>query len=69
MFDSIVADGAQVERLPDGAVDVTHLEGFKKAQDLDILALARLTHPRLQQPVQGRELFRQIPALQWGCLV
>jgi len=58
----------QAEGLPDGAVDMAHLEGFQQAQNLDVFALARFTHAGFQQTPQGLELGRQLPTLQWGGL-
>ena len=69
MLDRIVPDGPVAESVFDGAMDMDHLEGLQQAQNLDVLALALLSHPRFQQPVQGGELSGQVPAFEWGGLI
>jgi hypothetical protein len=43
---------------------MVHLEGLEEPQDLDVLPLARLAHPRFQQAAQGGERIGQVPSLQ-----
>ncbi len=66
MPDCIGAEGTGIERLFDGAMDMMHLEGRQQAQDLGVLPLGPLSHPRFQQPVQGGELGGQIIRRQLG---
>ena len=42
-------------------MQIVKVEGLQQPQRLDILAAARLDHPRLHQPAQGLELGRQVP--------
>ena len=64
VLDRVVADSPKVERLAHGAVNVIHLEGFQQPQNLHVFPFALLAHPCFQQPAQGGELLRQIPAFE-----
>ena len=48
---------------------MAHPEALKEPQNLDVFALALLSHARFQQPAQGGELPGQVPALQRSRLI
>ena len=55
MLYGVIANGTQIDGMLDRALHSAHFEGFQEAQNLDVLALARLTHSGFEQSVQGGE--------------
>ena len=62
MLHGVEADGAACDRIANGGGDVVDAEDLHQSQHLHELALALLAHAGFQQPAQGGELLRQLPA-------
>ena len=69
MLDGVEADHAQGEGVPDGAADVGEPKVLEQPQHLHVLARARRTQSRLQEPPQPKKLLRQRPPDQGRRLV
>jgi hypothetical protein len=69
MLHGIDADGATLDGVTHGCRDIVDGERLHQAQDLDELAFAGLSHPRLEQAAQRGEFVWQLPIHQGGCLI
>lgn len=64
VLDGVERDRSQLEGLPCGGSDLFAGEVFEQAQNLHVLAFARLAQPRLEQAPQTHQLFGQLPAFE-----
>src|SRR3546814_2544664 len=69
VLDGIEADGAKIDGLFDRRLEIGEGERFQQAQYLHIFAPAMFVHAPFHHPLQCRERFGQVPALQRRSLV
>ena len=69
MLYGIKANNAALERVRYRCLNLFDRERLEQTQYLDVFSLPLFAHPRFQQATQIAEHRRQLPLVQWRCLI
>lgn len=69
MLDGVEANRSELDRLFDGCMQIGKFEAFQQSQNLHVFPPPMPGHAAFHQPAQRCELVRQVPALEWRCLI